>query len=74
MTTIKAPKVASPRRSRATLAALKRESRRSVTHDALARQAKSAARRRGRNSLRAAARKAAATRAHESSAVSPLAE
>ena len=37
---------ASPRRSRATLKALKREGRQAVSHGALARQARSAARRR----------------------------
>jgi hypothetical protein len=52
----------SARRSRAVRGALKRESRRSASHSALARQARSAARRRGPRSRHAAAKKAARTR------------
>ena len=52
----------SPRRARATRAALKREGRRAASKKALSNQAKSAARRRSPASRRAAARKAARTR------------
>ena len=55
----------SPKRSRAMLKRLKREGRGAVSHSALARQAKSAARRRGAADRRRAARKAARTRRHE---------
>lgn len=52
----------STRRARAVRQALKREPRRSASHDALGRQAKSAARRRSRADRSAAARKAARTK------------
>jgi hypothetical protein len=52
----------SGRRSRAVRGALRREGRRSASHSALARQARSAARQRGPRSRRAAAKKAARTR------------
>jgi hypothetical protein len=57
----------SPRRSRATEGALKRESRRAASRSALSRQAKSAARRRTRAQRSAAAKKAARTRRREAS-------
>ena len=53
----------SPRRSRATLRALKREGRSAASRKALSRQATTAARRRSAASPSAAARKAARTRA-----------
>ena len=53
----------SAKRSRATLGALKRESRRAASKTALSRQTKSAAKRRGPADLRRAAKKAARTRA-----------
>ena len=53
----------SPRRARAVRRALKREGRSAASHEALARQAKSAARTKGPSERRAAARKAARTRA-----------
>src|SRR5918999_4383245 len=53
----------SPRRSRAMLRRLKREGRSAASPKALSRQAKSAARRRSPASRKAAARKAARTRA-----------
>jgi hypothetical protein len=53
---------ASPRRSRAISAALKREARSAASEKALARQAKSAARRRSPAARRAAARRAARTK------------
>jgi len=56
---------ASPRRSRATLRALKREPRGAATHQALARQTRQAARRRGPAARRAAARKAVETKGRE---------
>jgi hypothetical protein len=52
----------SARRSRAVRGALKREGHRSASRSALAKQARSAARRRGPRSRRAAAKKAARTR------------
>ena len=52
----------SPRRSRATENALKRESRSSAAKSALSRQTKGAARRRGRSSLHNAAMKAVRTK------------
>ena len=55
-------KPASSRRSRAVLSALKREPRAAASHRALSRQASGAARRRGKASRRASARKAAASR------------
>jgi hypothetical protein len=51
-----------PRRARATRRALKREGRQAASHDALSRQARTAARRRSASSRRAAAKKAARTR------------
>jgi len=51
-----------PRRSRATLAALKREGRSAASRQALARQAKSAARRRSPAARRAAAQRAVRTK------------
>lgn len=51
------------KRSRATLAALKREPKRAASHEALARHAKRASAQRGRAARSAAARKAARTRA-----------
>jgi hypothetical protein len=53
----------SPRRSRATTRALRREGSAAASPTALARHAKSAARRRGHADLRRAAKKAANTRA-----------
>jgi len=53
----------SRRRKRATLGALRRESRKSGSRKAIARQARSAARRRGPRARSAAAKKAARTRA-----------
>ena len=53
----------SRKRQRATLGALKRESKRAASHTALSRQARSAARRRSARSRSAAARKAARKRA-----------
>ena len=58
----RAGKSASPKRSRATRGALKREGHRAASHSALARQAKGAARKRSASSRSAAARKAARTR------------
>jgi hypothetical protein len=55
----------SPRRSQATLRALRRESRRAASHRALSRQARTAARRRSASSRRASARQAARTRSQE---------
>ena len=52
----------SGRRSRASLKALRHEGRRAASHQALSRQAHDAARRRGRGSRVAAAKKAARTR------------
>lgn len=52
----------SQRRSRATLAALRREPRSTVSHSALARQSQAAARKRGPRARTQAARKAARTR------------
>jgi hypothetical protein len=52
----------SPRRSRATRQALKREGRSAASPEALSRQAKSAARTRPRSARKAAARKAARTK------------
>jgi hypothetical protein len=52
-----------PRRSRATISALKREGRRAATHAALSRQARQQAAKRGASERRAIARKAAQTRA-----------
>src|ERR687895_328681 len=52
----------SPKRSRATLRALKREGRRAASTQALSRQAKSAARRRSAAARSAAARRAARTK------------
>jgi len=52
----------SPRRSRATLNALKREGRSAASHRSLSRQARSAAHRRGTANRRAAARKGGRTR------------
>jgi len=59
----RAGKKASPKRSRATRGALKREGSRSASKAALSRQATSSARRRGATSRKAAAKKAARTRA-----------
>jgi hypothetical protein len=56
----------SPKRSRATKAALKRESRRSASKKALSRQAKRAAGRRSARSRSAATKKAARTRKRRS--------
>ena len=53
----------SPKRSRAMRKALKRYGKGAASHDALARQAKAAARRRGPAKRKAAAKKAAKTRA-----------
>jgi hypothetical protein len=62
----KAPKATgrkpNPRRSRATLDALKREGRASASHEALSRQARGSAKRRGSANLSSAARKAARTK------------
>jgi hypothetical protein len=63
----RARKRKSPRRARATSRALKREGRGAASRQSLARQAKRAASRRGRQRRRAAARKAARTRARRSS-------
>ena len=52
----------SPRRSRAMRSALEREGRKAASHDALRRQAKSSAARRGHADLRRAARKAVRTK------------
>ena len=52
----------SPTRSRAVRNALEHESRRAASHEALARQARRSARRRGRASLKASARKAVRTK------------
>jgi hypothetical protein len=57
----------SPRRARATLAALKRESTAAASHRALSRQARSAAARRTAAERSASARKAARTRKRASS-------
>jgi hypothetical protein len=57
--------MASPRRSRARVRALRREGRSAASHRALSRQARSAARRRGARSRTMAARKAARTRSQE---------
>jgi hypothetical protein len=51
------------KRSRATTKALKREGKSAVSHEALSKQARTAARRRGPTNRRQAAKKAAATRA-----------
>jgi hypothetical protein len=56
----------SPKRSRATRSALKREGRSAASRTALSRQAKSAARRRSPSQRSAAAKKAARTRKRES--------
>jgi len=55
----------SPKRSRATLRALKREPRAAAGHRALARQARQSARRRGPAARKAAARKAVQTKGPE---------
>ncbi len=55
----------SSRRSRSRLKALKREGRGAASHQALSRQARNAARRRGGASRRTAARKAARTRSQK---------
>jgi hypothetical protein len=52
----------SPTRSRAVLKALKKEPRTAATHEALARQARASAAKRGPASLRRAAKKAVATK------------
>jgi len=52
----------SPTRSRAIIGALRREGRQAASHQALARQTRRVARRRGQASLRAAAQKAVATK------------
>ena len=57
----------SKKRSRAVEGALKREPRSSASHRSLSRQAKTAARKRGKRSLSAAAKKAARTRKSRSS-------
>ena len=57
----------SPKRSRAVARALKREPTRAASHEALARQARSAARRRSPAQRSAAAKKAARTRAANAS-------
>jgi len=62
-----AGKKPSPSRSRATRGALKREGSRSASKEALSRQATSSARRRGPASRKAAAKKAARTRARSRS-------
>jgi hypothetical protein len=54
-----------PRRSRAAHEALEREGTSAASHQALSRQARASARQRGPASLRAAARKAANTRARK---------
>ena len=56
-------KRASTKRSRATSAALKKQPRRAASHKALSRQASTSARKRGPMARRAAAKKAARTRA-----------
>ena len=65
----KAPKATgrkpNPKRSRATLGALKREGSAAGSHEALSRQARGSARRRGSESLSAAARKAVRTKGAE---------
>lgn len=58
-----APRAPSRKRRRATLGALKRESRAAASHRALSRQARTAASKRSSASRSAAARKAARTRA-----------
>jgi hypothetical protein len=58
----RAGKSASPRRSRATRGALKREGHQSASRSALSRHAKTSARKRSASSRSAAARKAARTR------------
>jgi hypothetical protein len=63
----RAGKKASPKRSRATRSALKREGSRSASKTALARQTKSSARKRGATARKAAAKKAARTRARNRS-------
>src|SRR5205809_365917 len=55
-------KAPSPRRSRGTLSALRREGHSAASSRALSRQARTSATRRGHASLRAAAKKAASTR------------
>ena len=55
-----------PRRSRATISALKREGRGAATHAALSRQARQQAAKRSASERRAIARKAALTRARRS--------
>jgi hypothetical protein len=60
-TTAKAKKP-NPRRSRATLQALKREGSAAASHTAISRQVKSSARKRGGANLSAAAKKAAKTK------------
>jgi len=55
----------SAKRSQTGLKALRREGHSAASHQALARQARSAARRRGSSNLRMAARKAARTRSQE---------
>ncbi|HEY3066430.1 MAG TPA: DUF6496 domain-containing protein [Methylomirabilota bacterium] len=55
----------SPKRSRAMLRVLEREPRRAATRGALARQARASARRRGPAARKAAARKAVATKGRE---------
>ena len=57
----------SPKRSRATSAALRREGHSAASKSSLARQAHSSARRRGSASLKSSARKAARTRARSGS-------
>jgi len=57
----------SKKRSRATEGALKREPRKSASHESLSRQAKSSARKRGTTARRKAAEKAARTRRARSS-------
>jgi|SRR5258706_436059 len=56
-------RAASPRRSRAVTAALRREDRRAASHTALSRQARASARKRGAAGRSRAAQKAARTRA-----------
>jgi len=53
----------SPKRSKASLTALKREGRQAVTHAALSRQARTSAQKRGSASRKQAAQKAARTKA-----------
>ena len=64
----RAGKKPSPARSRAMLRKLRHEGHAAASKPALARQARSAARRRGHAALRAAARKAARTRSRQASA------